>query len=225
MDNDALLMPFLGSCNIACGGHCGDDASMLRTLSLAKRHGVKAGAHPSYPDWVNFGRSRMEIGKDDLKNSLLFQIKSFQIHCKQLNVPMHHIKPHGALYNFAAENEGTAILIVDLLLEHFHDTILYCPPQSVIADLANLKGLPIQREVFADRGYQDDLSLLPRQHPNALLTDVAAVLQHVESIVNQQSIKTISGMLIPIQAETLCVHGDNPNAYDILKSIVSEYEV
>ncbi len=220
MENDAQLMPFLGSCNIACGGHCGDDASMLKTISLAKNLGVNVGAHPSYPDLINFGRSWMDLSENVLWGSLLAQLQTFQKHCNQLNIELHHIKPHGALYNHAAKDEGTAQLIVDLLLTHFPKTILYCPPQSVIEKLAKQNGLAINREVFADRGYHDDLSLLPRSNPYALLTDVTVVLEHVERIVKHGIVKTVSGKIKKIKSETLCVHGDNPNAFNILNSIV-----
>jgi len=219
LDNDALLMPLIHSCNIACGGHAGDERSMKNTVSLAKKFKVKAGAHPSYPDRENFGRNVMDISMSALKNSLKQQITSFLQISKAEDYPMHHIKPHGALYNELAKNPELAEMLVDLLNNYFPGTFLFCPPQSEIEKIAKKYGVPLMLEVFADRNYHPDFSLVPRSHPQALITDPNLVLAHVENLVINKRIRTLEGLEIPIQADTLCIHGDNPNALEILKSL------
>ncbi len=224
LDIDAKLMPYLGSCNIACGGHYGNDDSIIKAINLAKKFGVKTGAHPSYPDTINFGRRKMDISEEKLTDSLLNQIQCFQKHCKDLDYPMHHIKPHGALYNHAANDAKTARLILDLMSKYFPDSFLYCPPQSIFEIMAKGRGINHKLEAFADRGYQDDLSLLPRTHPKALLVDPGSVIAHIHPIIRHQRVKTISGKMLPLEADTLCVHGDNPNAVSILEAITREYK-
>lgn len=219
LENDALLMPLIQSCNIACGGHAGDERSMQYTIILAKKFKVKAGAHPSFPDREYFGRKVMEISIQALKDSLKQQISSYLQISKAEEYPMHHIKPHGALYNELAKNPELAKMLVDLILTDFPNTILYCPPRSVIEKIAKKNGLSIMLEVFADRNYHPDYSLVQRSHPQAVITNPSIVLAHVENMLKNKKIKTLEGIQIPIQADTLCIHGDNPNALEILKSL------
>lgn len=219
LDNDALLMPLIQSCNIACGGHAGDERSMKNAISLAKKFKVKAGAHPSYPDRENFGRKVMEISMPALKNSIKQHVSSFLQISKATDYPMHHIKPHGALYNELAKNPELAEMLVDLIKTDFPNTVLFCPPHSVIEKIAKENGLPVMLEVFADRNYHPDYSLVQRSHPQAVITDPSFVLAHVENMIKNKRIKTLEGVEIPIQADTLCIHGDNPNALEILKSL------
>lgn len=223
LPNDALLMPLLDSANIACGGHTGDEKSISGTLELAKKYGVKSGAHPSYPDRENFGRKFMNIEQSLLRTIILKQIRFFEKICIQQEVPMNHIKPHGALYNFAAKNDLTAFILINLIEEHFPDAFLYCPSESLLASMAQESGIKIKREVFADRSYNDDLSLVDRSLPKALLTEPQEVIEHVGWMIHEKKIKTISGNFIPIEAETICVHGDNPSALEILKNIRANF--
>ena len=223
MPNDSLLMPFLGSCNIACGGHYGDASSIKRSLRLAMKHHVKIGAHPSYPDVMNFGRVKMDLKDTELINSLTSQLEVFKNACNSLGLHINHIKPHGALYNELARDENLAILFLKLIQANFPDQLLYCPPKSIISLLAPKFGVKVAFEIFADRSYEDDLSLVSRNHPLALLTNVDDVYEHVKSMILYQSIKTISGKKVKIDADTLCIHGDNPNALEILKMINSQF--
>ncbi|ERM80853.1 hypothetical protein P872_11900 [Rhodonellum psychrophilum GCM71 = DSM 17998] len=224
MGNDALLMPFLGSCSIACGGHVGNGENMLQSLLLAKELGVKVGAHPSFPDKINFGRVLIQIEEEELYQSLLDQIKEFKFICDGLKMKMYHIKAHGALYNHAAKDPKTAALIVRLIKDNFPDSYLYCPPKSEIFARAVKENLNIKVELFADRTYQEDFSLLPRSLPNALLTNPKEVLNQVKNIVNLGKVRSNTGKFIPAQGDTLCIHGDNPNALEILKSITEEFD-
>jgi UPF0271 protein len=219
LPNDASLMPFLGSCNIACGGHAGDDQTMADTLILAKKHGVKAGAHPSFPDPANFGRKVIEMPEAALKQSLIDQIQKFQSIASEIGVPMHHIKPHGALYNLAAKDFKMADLITEIISIHFSEALLYCPPFSEMQKSATAKGINVAQEVFADRNYKSDYALVERSHPKATIRDSNEAAGHVYEMVFHHRIKTLEGQFIPVLADTLCVHGDNPNALGILKSI------
>ncbi|WP_373520592.1 5-oxoprolinase subunit PxpA [Aquiflexum sp.] len=216
---DALLMPYLGSCNIACGGHAGNEQTIRETIRLAKKHQVKIGAHPSYPDPLNFGRLKMEISLESLKNSLISQLSIFRDLANEENIEIHHIKPHGALYNFSAQDHSTASLILDILENEFSGPYLYCPPNSLISQMAEERHIPIKREVFADRNYNDDGSLVSRTKSNAVIKDGDEVLDHIKIMVEKGNIKTATGNIIPIQADTICIHGDNSNAVGILKNI------
>ncbi|MFD2036097.1 5-oxoprolinase subunit PxpA [Belliella marina] len=225
MPNDALLMPFLGSCNIACGGHYGNAVTIYNALALAKKYDVKIGAHPSYPDHANFGRISLDIEMKALKESLLSQLAGFAKVCQSQNLKIHHIKPHGALYNDLAKRENLATMFLDLIRIDYPDAILYCPPSSIISELAPQFNVKIALEIFADRNYEDDLTLVSRNHPKALLTNPDEVYGHVKTMVFGKSIKTISGKSIPVNADTLCVHGDNPAALEILKMIHTQISI
>lgn len=223
MPDDALLMPFLGSCNIACGGHYGDKRTMQTAALLAKGHDVNIGAHPSYPDKENFGRKSLNLEFEFLENSLITQILNFQEVCLSLNITMHHIKPHGALYNDLAKDEKLAYLFLKLIQKYFPDIPLYCPPNSQIATLAPKYSVKTILEVFADRSYNDDLTLVDRSHPKALLTSIEDVKVHLLPVIFEKKIQTLSGQLISVEAQTICVHGDNPSALAILRMIRSNF--
>lgn len=219
MGIDAQIMPFISSCNIACGGHAGDIQTMETTIDLAQKHQVKIGAHPSYPDRENFGRKPIAMDLGQLSNSLLEQIRTLESLVHKKRTTLHHIKPHGALYNEAAVNPKIAQLIIDLVKNHFPQCFLYVPDRSAIAQLAEKNHLKIMYEVFADRNYQDDLTLVSRQNPNAVFKDPKIVEEHLLRMVNERQVKTITGSLKPIKVDTICVHGDNPEALALSKTI------
>jgi UPF0271 protein len=223
MPDDALMMPFLGSCNIACGGHFGDGMTMQKALLLAKDNCVNVGAHPSYPDKENFGRTSLNLAFDFLQDALISQIHDFQNACRSQNMDMHHIKPHGALYNDLAKNENLATFFLKLMQKHFNDIPIFSPPNSKIAILAPIYGVKTILEVFADRSYNDDLTLVDRTHPKALLTCIEEVKEHLLPVIFEKKIRTISGKLISVEAQTVCVHGDNPSALAILSLIRSNF--
>ncbi|WP_291787100.1 5-oxoprolinase subunit PxpA [Cecembia sp.] len=219
LENDAQLMPYLDSCNIACGGHAGNPDSIRKTVRLAKIFQVKVGAHPSYPDLVNFGRRVMDISPAVLKNQLIDQIQQIQYICEEEKYPLTHVKPHGALYNELAKNHELAMIFCDLLQENFPGKILYSPPNSIIENQARKRKIPLMLEIFADRNYNEDYSLVNRMHANALITDQEEALAHVRLMLEEKKIKTLSGLYIAIHADTICIHGDNPGALNILKII------
>ena len=214
--NEAELLPLVSSCNIACGGHAGDDQTMHEVIKLAKINGVKIGAHPSFPDRENFGRKPMDISCAALFKSLEDQTIQLIKHLDDLNASLHHIKPHGALYNLAAKEEKTAMVIVELMKSFAFPIYLYVPFGSVISKMAIKNNIPIIYEAFADRNYNNDLSLVSRDLSGAVILDSEAIFQHVYGIIKNKRVKTIDGKQISLQAHTFCVHGDNPEAIKLL---------
>lgn len=219
IDNEKLLMPYISSCNIACGGHAGDIETMDRVIKIAQQYQVKIGAHPSFPDKENFGRKVMDISLEALEVSLIKQVQLIQERLNMLGGTLHHIKAHGALYNVSVFDENLAKSIVAIVKQTAPNVILYVPYNSVIAEVAKQEGLNIKYEVFADRNYRDDLRLVSRSQDDALITNVEEVINHLSKMIIDQNVKTISNTIIPIKAETCCVHGDNEAAIDIVKHI------
>jgi UPF0271 protein len=218
-DSDEAIMPFISSCNIACGGHAGDLATMKKTILLAKSRQVKIGAHPSYPDRENFGRKIIPMSPSDLTKSLVYQVKTLEKLVNDLELKLHHIKLHGALYNQAVKEGKTARLMVGLMQKYFEAYPIYAPYSSVLSQIGSKAGLEIKYEVFADRNYNADLTLVNRSQPNAVILDHQAVLEHVERMLKEGKVKTVSGEIIPIQADTLCIHGDHPEAVSLTETI------
>jgi 5-oxoprolinase (ATP-hydrolysing) subunit A len=211
------IMPYLHSCNIACGGHFGDTETITATIKGALQHGLKIGAHPSYPDKENFGRFKMSISHQELYDNLLQQLFLFQSICQQHKVNIHHIKPHGALYNVAASNFEISELIVQIMIEHFPGVKLMGLPNSVTEKVAQMHAVDFIKEAFADRRYLDNGQLVPRSEEGAVLTDENQVLCQVSDIALHHKVKTITGNSIDIQADTICFHGDHPDALKIIK--------
>lgn len=217
--NEPELFPMISSCNIACGAHAGNKETIRMCLKLAKRYNVRIGAHPSYPDKDNFGRISMDIPEDDLVKSIQDQMNLFLNECEQLGVSLHHIKPHGALYNDIAKNESIARVFLKAIIPYKEKIFLYVPFGSTIERLAISLNFNLKREVFADRNYNNDLSLVARSNDNALILNEKEVLEHMLLMYRQHVVKTISGEKIPILADTFCVHGDTPSAFQILAYI------
>ena len=215
--NELDLMPLLSSCNIACGGHAGDLASMTQVVRLAKAHKVKIGAHPSFPDKDNFGRIDIKMSAADLYSSIKYQIRDLQEVIHSEDAQLHHIKPHGALYNMAAKDEKTANVIIEVVKSISLPVTLYAPYKSIIADLAIKENIEVTFEAFADRNYNNDLSLVSRNIKNAVLTIKDDVLAHLKRMVLTQNVRTIDGEEVPIKASTYCIHGDTANAVEILE--------
>lgn len=217
LGNEALIMPFIASCNIACGGHAGTNESMREVVSLAQNHRVKIGAHPSFPDKENFGRQAMDISYSALFYALKHQLDDFMKVLDEAHARLHHIKPHGALYNLAAVDDNIANVVLELIQSIALPVKLYVPYNSVIADLAKKQKIPISYEAFADRNYYDDLTLVSRSEPNAIITESQAVFEHIQNMVEHHQVKTVTGHEVQIEADTFCVHGDHPNAPNLVK--------
>jgi len=217
--NEAALLPLISSCNIACGGHAGNLDTMRAVVELAKEHRVKIGAHPSFPDRENFGRTVVEMSCAALYTSIKGQIKSLMGVVRESHAALHHVKPHGALYNLAAVDKDTAKVIIEVMKSIALPLELYVPYGSVIADLAVAEKIPVMYEAFADRNYNEDLTLVSRKKDNAIISDPEAVYRQVHQIVKREKVQCISGVEVSIKASTFCIHGDNPKALDLAKNL------
>jgi len=224
MGNESLILPLVSSCNIACGGHAGNTSTMQEIVRLAKMNDVKIGAHPSFPDKEHFGRLEMDMPVNDLFESLKQQILNLQDVVLQEGATLHHVKPHGALYNMAAVKKTTAQVVINVIKALPFKVKLYVPYQSVIAKMALQQQVTICYEAFADRAYNEDYTLVSRLQKDALITDSDVMFNHVYNMMFKQQVKTITGLNIPLQAHTFCVHGDNKNAVALIEALKIKLE-
>jgi 5-oxoprolinase (ATP-hydrolysing) subunit A len=222
MAADEAIFPYISSANISCGYHAGDADIMRRTVEMALRHHVAIGAHPSYPDRANFGRVDM-LGKgvvlEEIVGLIVDQLIVLQAICDEFGTRLHHVKPHGALYNRAARDVEVSALICRAIREFDPSLQLYGLSGSVMGTEASLHGLVFVNEVFADRTYQADGSLTPRTSPGALIEDARQSLMQVRQMVQQGKVTAVTGMEIDIVAETVCLHGDGDHAVEFAKMI------
>ncbi|MDA8761880.1 5-oxoprolinase subunit PxpA [Flavobacteriaceae bacterium] len=217
LDNEHIIMPLISSCNISCGAHAGSIEIMDKVIQLAVKHKVKIGAHPSFPDRKNFGRKVLDISDSDLQKSLEDQLTILKDRALLQNATIHHVKPHGALYNLIAVNREKASIVIAAIQHVFEAVKLYVPYQSRIEEVAFQSGIEIVYEAFADRMYNEDLSLVSRTFSNALIEDKLEVLKQVQKISNKQLVTTVNFHEKKIKASTFCVHGDTKNAIEILE--------
>lgn len=219
MDNETLIMPFISSANIACGYHAGDDYTIKKTIELALKHNVAVGAHPSYDDRENFGRVSQNLSLLDIAELIAEQIYVFEKIAQPMGVQLHHVKLHGALYNDCAKDEHKSRICIETIQAIHPELIIYGLSGSHTIQQAIFHGQPYMNEVFADRTYQKDGSLTPRQIEGALIQDISLASQQVLKMVLQKKVNTIHGIMIPIQADTICIHGDGTHAVDMAKAI------
>jgi len=219
LNNEAELMPLISSCNIACGAHAGDEATMAFVVDLAEKYQVKIGAHPSFPDKANFGRKVIPMAAEDLRNCLTEQIEGLMQVLKLKNLQMHHVKPHGALYNLAAKDAKTAKIVVDVVKSFDENLILFAPYCSKITEIAYKNGLKVMYEAFADRNYNADLSLVPRTEKNAMIHNPEAMFEHIYNIMSHGKVKTCDGVEVVLKADTFCIHGDGEQVLYNLKKL------
>ncbi|WP_107039516.1 LamB/YcsF family protein [Brumimicrobium mesophilum] len=220
---DEAIMPYLSSCNIASGGHVGNSESIRKTILLAQQHDVKIGAHPSYPDSENFGRVRPNISDHQLRRSLKSQLRTFYEIAKKSKAEVNHIKPHGALYHDVVNNERIADLFLGILEDLQLKTTIYTLKNGFLHQKGR-ENHKILFEAFIDRNYNSDLSLVSRTDKNALIEKPSNVWNQLYKMAFLKKINVISGELIDINADTFCIHGDHPNALNILKYIQAELE-
>lgn len=222
---DALLMPWISSANIACGYHAGNMDTMKRTVALCMEHGVAIGAHPSYPDRENFGRTDMmdvHLSVQDLPYIIEDQISLLHEICIEAGAKLHHVKPHGALYNRAAKDKFVSEAICVAIKVIDPSLILYGLSGSDMEVVAKNTHLTFMREVFADRTYQHDGTLRPRNFSDALITDEEQSVQQVLQIINEGTVRTVDNKIIPMRAETICIHGDGAHAVEFARRIHEE---
>jgi len=216
---DKHIMPYLSSCNIACGFHSGDPLTIERTIRLALKHHVAIGAHPAFPDLQGFGRRMMHIPKEELIAIIRYQIAALKGMTEALGGTLHHVKAHGALYNLAAKDETTAQAIVAATASIDKNLILYGLPNSILGKIAQAANLPYAREAFADRAYENDGSLRTRTLEGAVIHDEQKVLSQVTTIVKEGQVRTYDGHIIELKVDTLCLHSDTKGATLLARKI------
>ena len=221
VDNNtyAELMEYVTSINLACGGHAGDDDIMEEMIQIAKKKHVKIGAHPSYPDRENFGRIELNIGPEQLFESITSQIQKLIDIAKKEDVRIEHVKPHGALYNIASNNNNLAELIGKSVQKIDPKLSIMCLAGSPMVSILQKSGMNVISEAFADRAYNADGTLRNRDLDGALITDPVHATNQAKLIANNQKVIAFDGSEVSIQAKTICVHSDTPNALEISKAV------
>jgi UPF0271 protein len=216
---DAALMPHITSANIACGFHASDPLVMDHTVRLAHEHGVAVGAHPGYPDLQGFGRRDMQLDPEEAEATILYQIGALAGFARAAGAGLVHVKPHGALYNRAAKDRALAEAIVRAVTKFSRELIVVGLANSELIKAALEAGQPVAREAFADRAYEADGSLRSRRLPGAVLHDADQAAEQAVRIARDGLVVAWGGQEVPVQAETLCVHGDTPTALTIVQAI------
>ena len=212
MGSDAEMLAIVGSANVACGYHAGDPLVMSTTAALAGRHGVSIGAHPGYPDLQGFGRRRMDIPLPELEAMLIYQIGALDACARTQGQRVTHVKPHGALSNSACADRKIADAVARAVHRLDPGLILLAPAASQLILAGREVGVPVVEEIFADRAYLDDGNLVPRSQPGAMIRGAEASLSHVMRMIEAQALISINGRRIPVQPQSICVHGDGPEA-------------
>ena len=219
LGHDAAIMPFITSANIACGFHAGDPAVMKRTVRLALRHSVAIGAHPGLPDLVGFGRRNMDISAEEAFDITVYQLGALAAIVRAEGGALHHLKPHGALYNMAATNAALAEALAEAVYKVQPELTLYGLAGSELTKAGEKLGLRTAHEVFADRTYQADGTLTPRRQPDALLTDAAATTAQVLRLVTEGRVRSQQGPDVAMRADTVCLHGDGAHALEFAQQL------
>ena len=223
---DAELFELITSANISCGFHAGDPASILRSIHDAKEQNVSIGAHPGFADRDNFGRAEHTLEPDEVFAQVLYQLGAFGSLATAATVRMNHVKPHGALYNMAVRDDKLADAIVRAMLVADPYLILFAPANSALERAAVAAELRVVSEVFADRNYLADGSLVPRNRPDALLSDPEDAAKRVLRMLHEGKVQAVDGHDVEVRAETICIHGDTPGAVEFARNlrVVLEYE-
>ena len=217
--NDSEVMKYITSANIACGFHAGDPLVIEKTIKLALDNNVSIGAHPGYPDLVGFGRRSMKISVDELRSLILYQVGALKSMTETLGGRLNHVKLHGALYNDLVLNYNMATVACEAIKRIDPALIFVGLANSLMLEAAMDVGLNVANEFFADRAYNDDGTLVPRSHKDAVIFDQNICLNQIHQLVTDKKIKTIYGKTIPMHADTICVHGDNEHAVEFVKAL------
>jgi UPF0271 protein len=219
IEKDRTLLSYVSSVNLACGYHAGDAHTMHELAAAAITAGVAVGAHPGFADRENFGRTNMSLPPEAIYDQVIYQLGALDAFLKVMHTRLHHVKPHGALYNMAAKDEVMAEAICKAIYDYDNRLLLYGLSGSKLIEAAIATGLSTCSEVFADRTYQDDGHLTPRTHANAMIVDAQQSLQQVLQMVTPRTVTSVSGKEVPIVADTVCVHGDGEHALEFVKEI------
>ena len=216
---DSQVIPYVSSANVACGYHAGDPLVMDQTVAAAKAAGVAVGAHPGYPDLMGFGRRNLACSPKEVKAYVQYQLGALMAFAKAQGVKLQHCKPHGALYNMAAKDMELSLAIAEGIAEVDKDIILMGLAGSKLLEAGRKAGLRVASEVFADRAYQADGSLVPRKQPGAVIHDKDEAIARTIRMVTEGKVTAITGEEVSIDAHSICVHGDNPSAVEFVKNI------
>ena len=224
LGHDAEIMPYISSANIACGFHAGDPRVMAQTVRLAKKHGVAVGAHPGYLDLMGFGRRDMAMLPDEIEAMLFYQIGALAGICKAEGVDLVHVKPHGALYNKATKELTLAKIIAQTVYKFDKQLILVGLAGSRLVEAGESAGLKVLSEGFADRVYEPDGSLRSRDLPGAMITDPNEVARHGLELAKNGVIALVEGKTYHWEIQTICLHGDEPNAIENAKALFQAFK-
>jgi 5-oxoprolinase (ATP-hydrolysing) subunit A len=219
IDKDLKLLRYVSSINLACGYHAGDAETMHILAGAAIAEGIAVGAHPGFADRDNFGRTDLVLPLQQIYDQVIYQIGALDGFMRIMNDRLHHVKPHGALYNMAAKDEAIAEAVCKAVYDYDPNLILYGLSGSKLIEAAIATGLKTYSEVFADRTYQDDGHLTPRTQPNALIEDQEQSLEQVLQMVMQRTVTSVNEKEVPIVADTVCVHGDGAHALQFAREI------
>ena len=218
-EHDPELLRIVNSANVACGFHAGDEETMKEVITISKKNGVSIGAHPSFNDPENFGRSRMNLSTNEIRKLIFDQYEILQNIATKHDEKVSHIKPHGALNNMACEDIELATILAKVINEISKDLIYLVPTGSKMEEAAKLLDMKIACEIFADRNYEDDGNLVSRKKPNAIINDPEMAKKHVLSMVKNQALNCHSGKQIPCEIDSICIHGDNQSSLETAISI------
>ena len=216
---DPDLLEIVNSANVACGYHAGDEQTMNEVVQISKKNGVSIGAHPSFNDPENFGRSRINLSEDEIKKLIIDQYEILQKIASNHDENVTHIKPHGALNNMACEDINLANILAKTIYSINKDLIYLVPTGSKMEIAAKKLSMKIACEIFADRNYEDDGNLVSRKKPHALITDPEEAKKHVLTMVQNQALNCYSGKKIPCEIDSVCIHGDNISSLATARSI------
>lgn len=216
---DEEIIPFITSANVACGFHASDPLVMQKTVKTAKENNVCVGAHPGFPDLVGFGRRNMNLSAGEITASIEYQIGALWAFCTANGMKLQHVKPHGALYNMAVKDPVIAEAICEGIAAVDKNLILLAPAGSQMVLAAKRMGLSSAKEVFADRAYEEDGSLVARSKPGAMITDEETAIARVIQMIQKGTVVSITGKEIEVEADSVCIHGDSPSALAFAKNI------
>lgn len=221
---DEEAMAYVSSANVACGFHASDPRVMEKTVALAAARGVAVGAHPGFPDLAGFGRRNMDIAPAEVRALVSYQIGALYAFCRASGVPLVHVKPHGALYNMAAADAKLARAVCEAVASFDSKLILLALSGSRMLDAAAELGVPAAAEVFADRAYEEDGTLVGRSKPGALIEDEELAVSRLVRMVKEGVVRAISGRDIALRVQSVCVHGDGPKAVAFLSRIRAAFD-
>lgn len=216
---DELVVPLITSANVACGYHAGDPQVLRKTIAIAKEGGIHVGAHPGYPDLMGFGRRNLAVSPAEVKDYVTYQLGAMDAFCKAAGMKMQHVKPHGAMYNMAAKDYDLAKAICEAIKEFNPDLIVMALCGGQLLKAAQDLGLRAASEVFADRAYEEDGTLVNRRKPGAMVTDENIAIERIVRMIKEEKVEAITGKDIPIKADSICVHGDGEKALLFVQKI------